>query len=222
MKTLSTKAKIIGFTLIELLVVICVIVVLIAILLPASVNPKSGRQIQCLSNQKQIALGFIIWNGDNNGKFPWQVSITNNGTMELVDDGHPSSQFQSLSNYVKSFGIYICLSDTNRQSATNYAAFSDLNTSYFVNADAATNNPSATILTGDRHLEIKGKPVSPGLFKYSTNATLNWASGFHRNAHNEPLGGFSFGDGHAQFVGSHEMNSILQQQPLATNRFCVP
>jgi hypothetical protein len=88
-----------------------------------------------------------------------------------------------------------------------------------LNLDATSN--AASILTGDRHLEINDKTINSGLFIYTTNQLLNWAEGFHIN-HGKPWGGFSFADGHAQFVRAEELNLFLQRQPLATNRFCFP
>ena len=60
-----------GFTLVELLVVIGIIAVLIAVLLPALRKAmESARQIQCLSNMKQIAQATIAYCNDNHGTYP--------------------------------------------------------------------------------------------------------------------------------------------------------
>jgi prepilin-type N-terminal cleavage/methylation domain-containing protein/prepilin-type processing-associated H-X9-DG protein len=60
-----------AFTLIELLVVIAIIGILAALLLPGLAAAKrQANTTKCMSNMKQIGLGFFLFAGDNTQTFP--------------------------------------------------------------------------------------------------------------------------------------------------------
>ena len=220
MKTLPAKGKIRGFTLIEVLVVVAVIFVLAALMLPTLDHTHTSRGPSCMSNQKQICLGLIMSQGDNDGKFPWQRSTATNGTMKLITNGQAASQLYPLTDYLKSFGCYLCPVDSGKVEATNYDHFTDQNISYFVNVDATTNT-AATILTGDRHLIANGNPVKPGLFYYKDTSNLSWSRGLHGTGE-RTVGVMGFADGHAEMVKTTDLNGVFHRQGLVSDRMEVP
>jgi prepilin-type N-terminal cleavage/methylation domain-containing protein len=141
-----------AFTLIELLVVIAIIGILASLLLSALATSKAkAKQIACVNNLKQTALGLKMWADDNGNKFPWNLSVTNGGTQGVSDENWVD-HFRYCSNELSNPQILYCPADVKLKAATNWvSADGGQNISYFVCLTAAEAYPQ-TILLGDRNV----------------------------------------------------------------------
>jgi prepilin-type N-terminal cleavage/methylation domain-containing protein/prepilin-type processing-associated H-X9-DG protein len=206
-----------AFTLIELLVVLAIIAVLAALLLRMRSGEPEGPRVQCLSNLHQLQIGFIVWQTDRGASFPWQVSATNGGTMELNEAGNVFPHFRALAEYKLSPRQFVCPTDKFRKTADSVANATNENLSYFLNLDGGTNAPSSSILIGDRNLQIDGRPAGPGMFHATTNHDLSWTRDLHRVG-----GNLGFADGHGEFCRTNGLNNKFRDQRVASSRLVIP
>jgi prepilin-type N-terminal cleavage/methylation domain-containing protein/prepilin-type processing-associated H-X9-DG protein len=90
-----------GFTLIELLVVIAIIAILAAILFPVFAQAREkARAITCLSNEKQIGTGLMMYVQDADETYP---------VDQWYSSGNPQIQYrwyQELMPYIKNGDTY--------------------------------------------------------------------------------------------------------------------
>jgi prepilin-type processing-associated H-X9-DG protein len=173
-------------------------------------------RIQCVNNLKQTALASYVWAGDNNDKFPPQVSATNGGSMEYITGTNVWRHFQVMSNELSTPKVIICPTDTQRPfAATNFDWINNSNISFFFGIDATETN-AQMFLAGDRNI-TNGTAVKNGLLELSTNRLSGWTSEMHNK-----VGNVALADGSVQQVSITGLRTLVGNTGFATNRLQMP
>ena len=213
-----------GFTVVEILAIVALLFVLAAFFLPTLTDRGSRKNygVQCINNQKQIGIGFLIFATDHEQEFPWHRSTTNGGTLELLSTGQVAPHFQTLSNYLQKATFFVCPTDKSRSASSNYAGLTRRTISYFINADATiTNSQVTTVLTGDRNLQANGLPVPPGLFTFQPGLEMSWTRELHSNPQ-VIWGNVGFADGHVEDIRNNKLTPVLAGSAPGSSRLVVP
>jgi hypothetical protein len=207
-----------AMTLFEVGVVIAIVVILAAVFLPTFSHSHDGRQhIYCANNLKQINLAYKIWEGDNGDIFPMGISITNGGSMEMVQTGNVAQTFLVMSNELSTPKILYCPADADKVWTNAFAGLSACNISYFVGVDVTNDVNPLMILTGDCNFETGSVPVKSGLYSFWTNDPVVWQATRHIKS-----GNLGLADGSVQSTTSSSLQNYLQQTSFATNHFAIP
>lgn len=137
-----------AFTLVELLVVIAIIAILAALLLPVLSKTKlKSQQIDCLSNQRQLQLGWLMYVHEQNDSLPLnagEVAIyspyASTSNSWVVGDVTVSADLSfirqgSIFPYVNHVNVYHCPSDHSTVENTNALRSRSYSMDYYLNGD---------------------------------------------------------------------------------------
>ncbi len=154
----STPSRRAGFTLIELLVVIAIIAILAGLLLPTLARAKEkGRQIQCVSQLRQVGVAMHLFAQEHGDKYPCHVPPKDGGALTRPNAWE---HFLALTNELVTPKVLLCPSDRERTAAVDFSA-SPGGFAYVTNQNRALSyfagthvyyDKSQTILAGDRHI----------------------------------------------------------------------
>jgi prepilin-type processing-associated H-X9-DG protein len=181
-----------AFTKWDLLICIATVGVLALFLflfLPATGHPKArASRINCVSNLKQVGLGFRMWSSDHGERFPWQLPASEGGTKEFATLPYAALHFVLVSNEFNSPKILTCPDDRNRSRTTEWHTPLHGSLSYFAGISSHETVPSA-ILSGDRNLTTSAT-MTAGLLTANRPESVRWTGDVHKHA-----GNIGFADG---------------------------
>lgn len=214
MKFTSRRCISNGFTLVALMIVVALLAFLAAILLPALAKAKQkAKRINCVNNLKQCGLGFFIWAGDHNDRFPMDIPSDLGGTREFNAGADTFHHFQVMSNELNTPKVLICPADM-RAAAANFARLKNSNVSYFVGLDAGRDFPQR-FLDGDRNITGSSRPEN-GILKLVPGSPATWTSAIHNRQGNVGLA-----DGSVHLLSNAGVRQALKHSGSRTNTWRI-
>ncbi len=223
-----------GFTLYELLASICIVLLLIALIIPAWIKVKQTTgNVQCVSNLRQIGIGFIGYiNEYGYGPPHWGPSFFDpNSGSNFLWTGHlaPYLGIAGDVNQAKLPNIFDCPQDPDSKSrprnrgfistADNWAISYGFNYPWLTSQKGwwrgvtnlrAISNPTTLVLAADSLPLSKGGTlialIDPSTWLNHSDRGMDFRHGEKANA--------VFLDGHVQVLGVESQSDPKYWQPL--------
>ena len=199
-----------GFTLIELLVVIAIIAILAAILFPVFAKAREkARQTACLSNEKQICLGILMYAQDYDERFPG-LFMPNGVTTPWYPD--------LIMPYIKNLQIFQCPSKSAvvlsgwgyTYGTCGYAADCAIVGGGGGQAMASLTHPATSVLLAETSGDGRTPCCNPAGVVWNSNSNYGCMSGIDER-HNDGSN-YGFADGHTKWL--HKGTTYLLQGGL--------
>ncbi len=101
-----------------------------------NVHPFEVHHPNCLNNLHEIGLSLYAWSLDTGGRFPWNVSTNEGGSMEFCArdasgfDRNAARHFEVMSNELSVPLLLICPKDRSAKAASHFRALLPQNVTY--------------------------------------------------------------------------------------------
>jgi len=143
------------------------------------------------------------------------VSPFEGGTLGFSRSDDAFYHFLATSNEMNTPKVLVCPCDEGRKQATNFAAFSNRNLSYFAGFDASEFDPQM-ILSGDRNISTNGRLTS-GVLRLTREPPINWTKDNHVHR-----GNIGLADGSAHQVSDAMLVSQINLSTNVSARVAIP